>query len=136
MEWRLPSSHFCLFLVKSRFSRFHIHWLGFIWLTVIFKLCMNCVDEWLIDEENCPCMVELELFMYACSEHWDIVLNSTFHEWSLKYFIKDVYLIFAAIIFYFFLFCLDFKYFFLFAKKFRFVALGIKILNFFFFFFF
>lgn len=72
--------------------------------------------------------------MYACSEHWDILLNSTFHEWSLKYFIKDVYLIFAAIIFYFFLFCLDFKYFFLFAKKFRFVALGIKILNFFFFF--
>lgn len=45
-------------------------------------------------------------------------------------------MIFAAIIFYFFLFCLDFKYFFLFAKKFRFVALGIKILNFFFHFFF
>lgn len=45
-------------------------------------------------------------------------------------------MIFAAIIFYFFLFCLDFKYFFLFAKKFRFVALGIKILNFFFLFFF
>lgn len=44
---------------------------------VLFDLpqSLNCVwivYECLIDEENCPCMVELELFMYACSEHWDI----------------------------------------------------------------
>lgn len=137
MEWRLPSSHFCLFLVKSRFSRFDIHWLGFIWLTVIFKLCMNCVwmNDWLMRKIvhvwwnwSYSCMPAQNTETFYLIQHSMNDLSNILLKIYIWYLLPSYFLFFFSV--------WTLNIFFFFAKKFWFVALGIKILNFFFHFFF